>query len=272
MITAITLLILAGLVGGFLSGLIGIGGGTIYIFFLPILLRQIGVSEADLSQYTIANSLFAIVFASLSANIANHKIGNFYWKEVIRISIPCAITAVLMTYFVVHSHHFSLLIFNSIVLILFSYMFVQILYSSRKEHEGPLPHIPIYKLTGTGIISGALSAVSGLGGGIVTVPILNGLCHVDIRKASSISLGVIMPTAILSGIVNLTAQPVHSVDWYSSGYIIFPVVLILSAGVIFTSPLGVKAAQKIPSKYISYIYASFLLLVIVTKAYELISK
>ena len=72
--------------------------------------------------------------------------------------------------------------------------------------------------------------------------------------------------------MNLTAQPVHSVDWYSSGYIIFPVVLILSAGVIFTSPLGVKAAQKIPGKYISYIYAAFLLLVIVTKAYELISK
>jgi len=271
-IAAFILLVLAGLVGGFLSGLIGVGGGTIYIFLLPVLLTQIGVPEDELSQYTIANSLFAIVFAALSANITNGRKGNFYWKEVVRIALPCTIIAALMTIFVVHRSWFSLTVFNSIVLILFTYMLIQILYSSRKEINGPLPYIPLYKSVGIGIISGALSAVSGLGGGIVTVPMLNSFCHVDIRKASSISLGVIMPTAIVSGIVNITAEPVHPVNWYSAGYIVFPVVLILSAGVIITSPLGVKAAQKMPGKYISYIYAVFLLLVVVTKAYELISK
>ncbi len=59
-------LLLGGLIGGFSAGLIGIGGGTIYIFIIPLALDAINFPPDLIAPFTIANSFFAMFFASLS--------------------------------------------------------------------------------------------------------------------------------------------------------------------------------------------------------------
>jgi uncharacterized membrane protein YfcA len=141
--------------------------------------------------------------------------------------------------------------------------------SAKKVFVFPLNALKKWKLGLVGMAGGSIAALSGLGGGIVIIPILNSFMKIDIRKASSISSGVIMVTALMMTIYNLFEQPAHDLKAYNLGYIIFPIALTLSLGVVLASPFGVKIGRRLSSSTISYIYAGFLIIVILKKIAEL---
>jgi len=120
-----------------------------------------------------------------------------------------------------------------------------------------------------GIIGGIISSLSGLGGGIVIIPFLSSFLNFDIKKASIISSGVIMVTALVSTVYNLVESPSQSIETWSLGYIIFPVALSLIFGVILSSASGVFCARKLSSTQITIIYSVFLLVVVLKKSLEL---
>ena len=76
------LLLLTGLLGGFLAGLVGIGGGLIYIFALVPLLAELAVPLRLVPSLTVANSILAVFFASTAASITLIKSKDFYFKDV----------------------------------------------------------------------------------------------------------------------------------------------------------------------------------------------
>jgi len=264
-------LLIAGLVGGFIAGLIGIGGGVVYIFVIPLALRHhFGVPENEIVQYTVANSIFAILFASASANLALIKLNMFYRRQVMIIGISSIIASLLTLHFIVHTAWYSVGAFNTIIIFLMAYMIITTLRSAKMVLVLPLDSLKRWRLNMVGIASGSIAALSGLGGGLVIIPILNSLLKIEIKKASSISSGVIMITAFVMTIYSLFKTPSHIFHPYSMGYIVFPVALTLALGVIIASPFGVKIARKLSSETISYIYASFLAIVIVKKIVELV--
>jgi uncharacterized protein len=262
-------LFIAGLIGGFIAGLVGIGGGVVYVFIIPISLIYIGVPKSELVQYTIANSIFAIFFASASANYMLIRLNLFYRKEVLIISISAIISSLLTLNFIVNRSWYSLRLFNIVIVILLLYMLFSTLRSAKKVFVFPLDSLKKWKLGIVGMAGGSISALSGLGGGIVIIPILNSFMKIDIRKASSISSGVIMITALMMTVYNLFEKPAHEFKAYNMGYIIFPIALTLSLGVVLASPFGVRIGRKLSSSTISYIYACFLIIVIFKKIIEL---
>jgi uncharacterized membrane protein YfcA len=269
MITFLFLLI-AGIIGGFMAGLVGIGGGIVYVFVIPIALKLMGVPDAEIAQYTIANSIFAIFFASTSANYTLIKMKNFYYRPVIIIGLFSIITSLLTLQFIVNTDWYDIKKFNIVVILLLVYMLIFTLLNARKNYRFPIKKIKIWQFGIVGLCSGLVASVSGLGGGIVIIPLLNTIMKTDIKKASSISSGVIMITSLVMTIFNMTEKSRFPFDNYNLGYIVFPVGLTLAAGVVVTSPFGVRTAAKLSSKTISYIYASILLIVIVKKIIELI--
>lgn len=263
-------LFIAGLLGGFIAGLIGIGGGVIYIVVIPLALRHFGVPENEIVQYTVANSIFAILFASTSANIALIKLDLFYKKEVMIIGASSVVASLLTLHFVVHTKWYSVGAFNTLIVGLMAYMIVTTLRSAKKVLFFPLDSLKQWRLNMVGVAGGSIAALSGLGGGVVIIPILNSMLKIEIKKASSISSGVIMITAFVMTIYSLFKTPSHIFHPYTMGYIVFPVALTLALGVVIASPFGVRTARKLQSSTISYIYASFLAIVIVKKIVELV--
>lgn len=262
-------LFIAGLVGGFIAGLVGIGGGVVYVFIIPIALYHLGIPEQEMAQYIIANSIFAILFASATTNIILYRNKLFYKKEVLTIAALSTIVSILTLHYIVNTHWYSMALFNGIIVIVLSFMLYSTLKSARQVHITPLKALTEWKLCLVGIAGGTIAALSGLGGGIVIIPLLNSIMRIDIKKASAISSGVIMITAIVMTIFNLNAAPLHSYSGYNTGYIIFPIALTLTVGVIIASPLGVKTANRLSCSTISYVYSLFLLIVIVNKFVEL---
>ena len=60
----------------------------------------------------------------------------------------------------------------------------------------------------TGFIAGIVTAMSGLGGGLVMTPAFTDLLKMDIKKASAISNGVIPFFALAVGLLNLSTPSI----------------------------------------------------------------
>lgn len=259
-------LLFAGLLGGFLAGLIGIGGGVIYIFVLEIIFIELGILPQEIPQFTIANSIFAVFFASLSANISLIRLKQFYWKTILLVGVGSIITSLFLLAFVVNTSWFSKDKFNWIVILILLYMLLKLLFQQRKETiEKELKEVKPSSFILSGIAGGMISSISGLGGGVVMMPIFTSFLKLNIKKAKAISLGVICLTAFMMTLFNFTQIPISKIPVFSKGIIIFPISLLLALGVIISAPLGVKFAQKWSSKRISIIYIIFLSLFLLKK-------
>lgn len=108
----------------------------------------------------------------------------------------------------------------------------------------------------TGAVTGIVTSLSGFGGGIVLIPFFTDLFKMPIRRASSISIGVIALLALPISIVYLFANARHSahiLPW-QIGYISFAIVLPTLLGIFAFAPLGVKTAQKISPATIRLIF------------------
>lgn len=237
---------------------------------IPEALRALGVPSAEIAQYTIANSLFAIFCASAVVNYKHIKV-KFYSHEILVIGICSSIASLLCFRFVVNTHHYSLYNYNLVTLLFIILLFVNTLFKiNRQKHTTEkLPNTYIF--VGIGILGGIISSFSGLGGGIVVIPLLCSLMQFDIKKASIISSGVIMITSFVSTVYNICEMPLHPLPILHLGYIIFPIASALIVGVLLSSSYGVNWSKKLSSKTITYIYSALLFLIILKKSIELIS-
>jgi uncharacterized membrane protein YfcA len=264
---------LAGLGGGFLAGFLGIGGGIIYILILPVALEYVGAPQSELAQYIIANSIFGTAAAALFGSIALIRNKDFYWQEVVLVGVSAIVTSYLLLFTFVNTPLYSKQFFDASVIVFLS-LILLLTYLRSKTNvllNQPVRNTNLWYVISGGI-SGAVSALSGLGGGTITVPLLRSGLHMDIKQAKSISLGVIFITSTAITIFNMIDQPAGQLEFGRVGYIVFPVSVPLSIGVLIGSPLGVWVANKISSRIISYIFVGFLILVILRKAIELITS
>lgn len=263
-------LLLSGVLGGVLAGMLGIGGGIIYVFALGFFLPKYGVVEAEFAQFIIANSLFCVFFASISSSISLYKRKEFYPRYVLLLGIPAVISSVGILLFVVNTPWFTRDTFNVIISGLMLYMLYKTVRKAVSVRDDrPIQEIHTAKLSFAGLMGGLVASVSGLGGGVVMVPLLNGIMKVNIKVTKSISLGVITMLSFVVSVYNLFVTVESDVNTLSSGLIVFPVSLVIVLGVIVGGPIGVWVSSRMNNRTISIIYAVFLTLFIVKKGIEL---
>lgn len=252
-----------------MAGLIGIGGGLVYVFVLSEVFLLNEVPKESLPKVIIANSFFAIVFASFSSVISHFKNKEFYPKPIFTIFLGALIPSIIIQTLFVNKNKYDLKWFTVLFIILVFYLLLKTIFASNKN-EGALDvsdiHYSKYLLTGA--LTGVVASLTGLGGGIVMMPILFSYYKLDYFKAKSISLGVIFCVAFTTTIINFFAESI-SVDGFL-GLVHLPFGLVLAIAVFLSAPLGVKAAKKIGSKKVTLIYVIFLILFIVRKVWQLI--
>jgi hypothetical protein len=104
------------------------------------------------------------------------------------------------------------------------------------------------KVLALGLVAGFLSGLFGVGGGILIVPILVLLLHMDQRLAHGTSLAAVLPIAV-SGVIGFALE--DSVDW--------PAAAFLVAGAMAGAVLGTHALHVLPVKVLGYAFAGILL-------------
>lgn len=259
----ILLLCLAGAAGGFMSGLLGVGGGIIFIPILDYTFTRYGFPKDEIVKYILANSLFIIVFTGMMGSYKQYRVKNFYPKYILYSALPAIATALLCTWLIAQGTWYKKSIFNIVFIGMLAPMIIRMLYTRKHVPAVGAKDPEPYKFGLVGLITGTFTAFSGLGGGMIMVPSFTDLLKVDIKKATSISVGTVPLIALSLSASYFFATPLHEITVPHLGFIVYTVAIPMALGTLFTVGYGVKLSHRLPSPVIKTIFALFALAVIV---------
>jgi uncharacterized membrane protein YfcA len=263
------ILFLLGSFGGFMSGFLGVGGGIIYVPVLDYFLSKY-FHDTELVKAVLANSLFVIMFSAAVASYKQYKLGNLFFKEIIQTLLPGIASVVIMQTLINKGTWYSRDVFLYFFLSMLLFVVFKMFLSKPKTIIAESTKADNYKYNITGAFAGIITAMSGLGGGVIMTPVFTEWMKLDIKKASAISTVVILGFAVIIGILNLNVVPQNSISNFQFGYILLPIALPLIIGTFLFAQMGVKTAQKSKSQTIRITFASFASIVLLKVIYEIL--
>ncbi|ACJ27015.1 Conserved hypothetical protein [Shewanella piezotolerans WP3] len=244
---------------GFLAGLLGIGGGLVIVPVLSSILLHFEVLPAEQVMIAaIATSLASILFTSTSSAIAHHKNGNVPWNLTPWVMVGVALGALI-------SGFMASLLPEKIVRIVFAVSVVLIAFKmlySNKSHsstERKMPHKGLLTVLTT--ITGSLSAMIGIGGGALLVPLLT-FFSLDMKKAigCASACGIVIALFGSIGYISAGSHLFALADGFA-GFVYLPALFGIVCTSWFTAPLGAKSTHYLPVSVIKKIFAVLLLAV-----------
>ncbi len=258
-ILVIISLLVIGLATGVLSGLLGIGGGIVFVPVLIFVLPLIGVESEMVAISTIATSLLASLFTT-SSSFYNHKRNNnVSLKNGIILGVGAFISAAIAPKILVNLNPVTLKIIIAFFIFLAALKF---LFQNDKK-EKVYKDINIGWLFILGLIFGGLASISGLGGGIFYVPILLFFLKGNLKLAVGTSSFVVLFTMASSSVSFLFLNRDWNPEIFQFGYINVAAAVLLGVGAVFGTYLGVKLVFKVPLSIFRKVFSLFLLIVVI---------
>ncbi len=231
--------VLVGFVAGVLSGLFGVGGGTVTTPAVNVLLGGTAIQAvatplpvifptALVGAYTYAHagevSFRAARWAS-PPGIAG-AVGGAALTEVVNPHLLLLVTAALIGYTAVH------------------------VIRGKQAPERPRGTTPGWQYGLVGLAAGLVSGLLGVGGGIVMVPAFTTLLGMPLKRALGTSLVVILVLVV----------PGTAVHW-ALGHVDWAIFLVLVIGVVPGARLGAKLALGARERTLRMAVGLFLLAV-----------
>ncbi len=187
-------LIAIGLAAGLLSGLFGIGGGTIIV---PALALWLGMPQ----RLAAGTSVAAILPAAAVGAISYAVQGNVDWTAALCLAVGIVAGAQLGTYLLVRlpvsALQWAFMVFLLVVIVTLWFVVPQ------REDEIGINLLSAALLVLTGFITGVLSGVLGVGGGVIVVPVLMFFFGANDLVAKGSSLVMMIPGSISGTIGNM---------------------------------------------------------------------
>ena len=243
--------ILIGIIGGTVSGLMGIGGGTVVI---PLLLY---LSGTDIKVAT-AMSMVHIVFASISGTIFNYYQKTIIFKYSLYFGLSSMLFSFLGGYLTKYIPDLTIKIMYISAL---TVSFIILLLRSRiTGHKTEPSKKDLYKIIPIGAVAGFMAGILGLGGGFLFVPALLFFMGLPMNIATGTSLGAIIFTSIPG-----LAGKILSVD--------FNILLgvIVGIGGIGGARLGTYLKRKISPAATRIIFILFFVVVFIRVIIDILS-
>ena len=195
----IVVLVIVGVAVGLLSGMFGIGGGTVIV---PALV-WLGLTQRNAA----ATSMLAIVPTSISGVISYATCGNVDWLAALLLFCGMFVGGQIGSWLL--SRLPELVLRWIFVVFLVFVVFNQISFVPSRDQ-----HIAMSALTGVclvllGVVIGILAGLLGIGGGALAVPALSMLFGASDLIARGTSLLAMFPNSITTSVANLKRRLVH---------------------------------------------------------------
>lgn len=256
--TELILFPMIGIVSGILAGLFGVGGGLVIVPALNLIfvVFDLGVPAESRMHYAIGSSLAVIVFTALSSARAHQARGAVRWDAFWRL-IPGVIVGGLAGAVIADAMGNRSLqaTFGSFVILIALYMVV----GYQPPAGRRLPGVAGTFIAGT--LIGTVSALAGIGGGVMTVPFLL-WASTPIRCAVGTAAACTLPVA-LAGVFGfvITGWGQPEPPAWSTGYVYWPAVAGIALASVMFAPMGAWLAHTLPIARLRQAFAILLILV-----------
>lgn len=202
------LLLLVGAIGGFLSGMFGVGGGIIMV---PLLVWLIGLDQ----RHASAISLVAIVPSAVAGAIQYAVAGHLDLIAGLLIAAG-GIAGSLVGTRLLKTLPLSWLRWLFIALMVVTAVRLLLEVPSRGSDIVLTPGI-IAGLVTLGLVMGVASGLFGVGGGVIAVPVLITVFGASDLVTKGTSLLAIIPTALTGSVANTRNGLVQPLDGIIAG-------------------------------------------------------
>jgi len=187
-----------GCVVGFFAGMFGIGGGLLIVPLLVFSYSYSGISPSIQTHLAIGTSLFIIIFTSLMSAYQHRKQRNIYWPAVLAIGLSSVLTAFGTARLAANLSGKHLRVAFALVVITTG---IRMLTESKAESQKKLKLLSkpsTLGLIGIGLTSGVVSALAGVGGGVITIPMMYYFLKIPLKLAIGTSSTTVIITAFFS--------------------------------------------------------------------------
>jgi uncharacterized protein len=253
------MLLLGGCIAGLLAGFFGVGGGLLLVPILLLYYQSVHVTSLVSTHMALGTSLLIVVCASVSSAVQYQRNGHVIWKAVVWLGATSVIGGLLGAMLAGGMEAKTLRqIFAGVVAFAAIRMFMEI----RKPKIETMPPLFAPPLLGTGFVVGVLSALAGVGGGVLSIPVMHSILKFPLKKALGTSSATIVVTALAAAVgyvirgwsnVLVPAGTLGYVDWLTA--------LPLIAGSIPMAAVGANLANKMNVTRLKQIFAVFLLVI-----------
>lgn len=251
------LLAAIGCAAGFLAGLLGIGGGVIIVPGLLIVLPQLGVAGPGLVKVAMATSLAVTLLISISG-VQEHIVQRAIdWVAFLRLGIGMMLGSFA-------GSQLSASVSDTLLTALFAAFVLYGAWSMLRGKKAaaafhpPLPGTLELALKGSGI--GAFSAMAGIGGALLTVPLLAAHLPMPRAVATTAALGIPLAAAATLG-YGLAAGPAGTCALGCAGYIYLPGAGAIAAAAILTAPAGAFFTHVLPAPLLRRVFAAVMIVI-----------
>lgn len=182
----ILFLIIIGLFAGFMSGLLGVGGGFIFAPAMFFVLQASGVPEDAALLTAFGTSLAAALPTVLTGALSHTKQGNVVWRDALIIGIAGILTGFIGGNIATLLPVKLLTFLFALILIVGAIRLVtQLPCGEKSRMKAPLD-------VGIGSAAGFFSGLLGVGGGTILVPLMTMIGKFPMKKAVATSSAAIV--------------------------------------------------------------------------------
>lgn len=239
---SIIVLIVVGMLVGVLSGMFGIGGGTVIV---PALV-WLGLSQRNAA----ATSTLAIVPTSISGVISYATGGHVDWLAAALLFCGMFIGGQIGSWLL--SRLPELVLRWIFVAFLVFVVINQVSFVPSRDHQIVMTVVTGIGLALLGVVIGTLAGLLGIGGGALAVPSLSMLFGASDLVARGTSLLAMFPNSITTSAANLKRRLAH-----------VRTALIIGLVAAATAPLGTWIAGEVSPRVGAIMFACYLCVLLV---------
>ncbi len=257
-------LVLAGIVGGLVAGMLGVGGGIVIVPVLYHVMDLMGIDPGVRMHIAVGTSLATIIPTSFSSTRSHDKKGAVDWDLLRRWVVPLLVGTIVGSVIAGYVKGQALALFFACVALPVA---VQLAFFGEQRRLSD--HLP----TGVGgfLLPFGISGVStmmGIGGGTVGVPAMT-LCGVPIHRAvgTAAAFGTIISIPGTIGSI-ISGWGAHGLPPYSLGYVNLLGFVLIAPASYFVAPFGAQITHDMDRGRLRKMFAFFIFITAARMLYD----
>jgi uncharacterized membrane protein YfcA len=239
-----------GLTGGFIAGLLGLGGGVV---MLPLLTFVGGIPL----KVATGTSLVHVLIVSGTSMLSHYRGGMVDFKAGFILGAAGIAGGFAGSFLSVHLSAYSLqLIYLFVVSLAIILLFIP---HKLKDEDYMKGDFNMAAGIATGLGVGSLAGLLGAGGGFIIIPLMTYVLKIPLRVA----IGTFLLIILITSLGTLGAK-------FGVGHVSLFIAALVLSGSVIGALLGARVSLRSPVKVLRLVLLSMLVLILITVGYKTI--